>query len=166
MAMRGYQKALIAGSLAVLLILGAVAVGNAQNVRRLQQGGQAAALRGMFRGGLLLRGLELTDQQKEQVKTILSNHKADIRNAAQETIKARRDLRAAMADGADQATLKAAYDKVSGAGWDALLMRNQIGSEIKQILTPEQQARLQKRMQNLKKFGARTFANRTNRKVS
>jgi len=161
--MRGYRKALAAVSLAILLVVSAVAVANAQNVMRLGQGREAA--NGLFKARLFLRGLNLTDQQKEQVKTILSNHKPDMKAVAQETLQARRGLREASASGADEAALKAAYDKVSAAGWNALMLRNQIGSEIKQILTPEQQDLLKKRQENLKKLGQNIIQNRRVKKL-
>jgi protein CpxP len=156
--MRGYQKALVAISLAALLTVSAVAVANAQNLKQLGQGGMAT--KGTFHVRMFLRGLNLTDQQKEQVKNILSNHKPDMKAVAQESLQARRGLREALAGGADQAALKAAYDKVSTAGWNALILREQIGSEIKQILTPEQQELLKKRQQNLKKLGQTIIQNR------
>jgi protein CpxP len=162
--MRGYQKALAAISLAALLIVGVVAVANAQNLKRLGQNG-AAAFKGKFNARMFLRGLNLTDQQKEQVKNILSNHKPDIKAIAQESLQARKGLREALAVGADQGALKAAYDKVSSAGWNALLLRNQIGSEIKQILTPEQLQLLQKRQENLKKLGRKIMENRRIKKL-
>jgi Spy/CpxP family protein refolding chaperone len=163
--MRGHQKALTAISLAALLIGSAVAVANAQNLKRFGQGGAAAASKGKFNARMLLRGLNLTDQQKEQAKNILSDHKADIKAVAQESLQARKSLREALAGGADQSALKAAYDKASAAGWNALMLRNQIGSEIKQILTPEQQELLQKRQQNLKKLGQKIIANRRIKKL-
>src|SRR5512143_2929141 len=97
--MRGYRKVFWAGVLAALLLVGAVA--NAQNPKVVQKQAGAVALRGMF-----MAGLDLTDQQKEQIRTILANHKVDIRSAAVENMKARKDLRQAMAAGADQAALK------------------------------------------------------------
>jgi len=114
---------------------------------------------------MFLAGLDLTDQQKEQIKTVLSNHKSDIKTVVQDNIKARKDLRQALAQGADQASLKAAYDQVSAAGWNALLLRNNIGAEIKPILTAEQQAKIQKRLENINKIGQLMLANRLKRKL-
>jgi len=166
--MKRYTKALWAGSLAVLLIVGAVAVANGQNLRRLQQErGGAAALRGMFGPRMFLAGLDLTDPQKEQVKTIFANRKADIKAVVQDTIQARKGLREALAAEADSVALNAAYGKVSDAGWKALQLRTQIGAEINQnqILTPEQQAKLKKRLQNVKKLGMQMIEKRRNKKV-
>ncbi len=146
--MRGNRKVIWISLLAVLLLAGAVTVASAQNPKRPQQKIRAAVLRGMFLGGL-----DLTDQQKTQIKTILANHKADIRAVVVESVKARKDLRQALAEGTDQSALKAAYDQLSAARWNALLLRRNIGSEIKPILTAEQQAKLQKRLQNIRKIG-------------
>ena len=161
--MRRYQKARAAISLAVLLTVSAVAIANAQNPKQLGQGGAAA--KGIFNVRVFLRGLNLTDPQKEQVKNILANHQADIKTVVQETMQARRGLRAALAGSADQGALKTAYDSVSSAGWHALLLRNQILSEIKQILTPEQLEILQKRQQNLNKLGQEILENRRIKKL-
>jgi periplasmic protein CpxP/Spy len=154
--MRRTRKIFWAGSLAVLLALSAVAAAKAQNPKRLQQAGLVAGIRGMF-----LQGLDLTDQQKEQIRTILTNHKSDIQSVAQESLKAQKGLREALAAGADDATLKYAYDKVSAAGWDALLLRKNIGAEIKPVLTPEQLAKLQKRLANMGKFAQKQLAKRS-----
>lgn len=164
--MKRHLRVVPAVGLVALLLASAVAVANAQNAKRLQQNlGKAAALKGGFRAGLFLGGLDLTDQQKEQVKGILANHKTEIKAVAQEDVKARKALREALATGADQATLKAAYDQVSSAGWDTLSLQIQIRSEVKKILTPEQLERLQKRLQNINKLGVELLQNRRIKKL-
>jgi protein CpxP len=164
--MKRHLKVSLAVSLVVLLLVSAVAVANAQNAKRLQQNrGQAAALKGKFRAGLLLGGLDLTDRQKEQVKGILANHKTEIKTIVQENAKAQKGLREALASGVDQVALRVAYDQVSSAGWDALSLRVQTGLEVKKILTPEQQERLQKRLQNIKKLGMQLLENRRIKKL-
>jgi Spy/CpxP family protein refolding chaperone len=164
--MKRNAKAMWVGSLAVLLIAGAVVLAHGQNPGRLQQRpGAGAAMRGMFRARMFLAGLDLTDQQKEQVKTIFANHKDAIRSAVQGSIQARKGLREAIAANSGQDALKAAYDKVSDAGWNALQLRTQIGAEIRQILTPAQQAKLQKRLQNMNRFGLQPRAKRIAKKA-
>jgi Spy/CpxP family protein refolding chaperone len=159
--MRRYQKALIAGSLIVLAALGSAMAANAQNLRRAQQARLgAAALGGMFTHGAFVAGLNLTNGQKEQVKAILAQHKEEIKAIVQETAQARKNLREALAGGVDQVALKVAYDQVSAAGWQALSLRNQIMTEIKPVLTAEQLAKLQKRLQNIKKAGLQKLAAR------
>ncbi len=151
--MRGYRKIFWAGSLAIALAVGAVTVVKAQNAKRLQRTGPAAGLRGTF-----LQGLDLTDQQRQQIKSILANHKSEIQSVAQEARTARQGLREALAAGADNATLKTAYDQLSAARWDALMLRKNIGGEIKPILTADQLAKLQKRLENIGRIAQRRAA--------
>jgi Spy/CpxP family protein refolding chaperone len=141
--MRNSKAIWIAGIFGVLIGITAV-VANAQNGRlvrqRLAQGQNTLA-----RPQAWVRGLNMTQDQKDQVKAILANHKAEIKDVAKENAQARKELAAAMANGTDVQTLKSAYDKVSAAGWDRVLLRNKISAEIKPILTPEQLQQLQKR---------------------
>ncbi len=123
--MRGSRKVFWAGILVIALAIGAVGAAEAQNLKRSQQARPAAGLRGTF-----LQGLDLTDQQKQQIRTILATHKADIQSVAQANLTARKDLREALAAGADTSTLKAAYDRLSAAKWDALVLRKSIGEEL------------------------------------
>ncbi len=157
--MRGYRTILWAGILAVALAMGVATVAKAQNAKRLQQAGAAAGLRGTF-----LQGLDLTDRQKEQIKTILVNHKTDIQSVAQETRKARQGLREAMTAGADDASLKTAYDQLSAARWNALMLRKNIAGEVKPILTPDQLAKLQKRLDKVGGIAPRRAAAKAARK--
>jgi Spy/CpxP family protein refolding chaperone len=163
--MKRHANALWVGSLAVLLIAGGIVLAHGQNPRRLQQGpGAGPAMQGMFRARMFLAGLDLTDQQKEQVKTIFADHKDEIKSVVQDTVQARKGLRAAIAANSGQDALKAAYGEVSDAGWNALQLRTKIGAEIKQILTPDQQAKLQKRLQNMNRFGFQLRAKRLAKK--
>lgn len=165
--MNRFQKLLAASCLILLVVAGSVVMANAQNQRRLQQARPGAArFGGMFRPGMFVAGLDLTDQQKEQVKAILANHKDDIKAAVQGDVQARKAVREALMGGADEAALKAAYDQASAAGWQTLLLRSKINAEIKPILTPEQQAKLQQRLQNLKKIGVKRLAARTAKRLS
>lgn len=137
---------------AVLMIAGWVAVANAQNARRNDARGGQGSPRSMFRLGLVLRGLDLTEPQKEQVKTILTSHREDIRAAVKAYSQARLALGRALAAGAGEADLKALFDKAAGAEWDAIQLRGRIFEEIKAILTPEQLSILQKRLERLGKL--------------
>ncbi len=158
--MRANQKVIRAGLLGILLLAGAVAVVNAQNLKRQQKGGEALALRAIF-----VAGLDLTDPQKEQIRTVLSNHKSEISAVVQSNLKARKGLRQALTEGTDQASLKAAYDEVSSAGWNTLLLRKNLGAEIMPILTAEQQAKLQKRLQNINRISQLVMEKRLQKKL-
>ncbi len=147
--MRKHSKWLWVTGAVVLLFAGWVVAANAQGAKRGQLRAGQGNLRSIFRPGALLRGLDLTDQQKEQVKTILTNHKEGIRTAIKEYSKARLALSRSLAAGASEADLKVIFDKAAGAEWNAVLLRSRITEEIKRILTPEQLSILQKRLGKL-----------------
>jgi Spy/CpxP family protein refolding chaperone len=136
----------------IVLVVSIVAVANAQNPRRnllVQKQAakqQAAKQKVMLRLRGILGGLDLTQQQKDQVKTILAGHKSDIQTVARQSVQDRLALRSAVVGGTTDDALKAAFDKVKEDEWNALTLRSRITAEIKPILTPEQQAHLQQRI--------------------
>lgn len=144
------RYALPAAVLALLLGVAAATAAHAQNNRRILQQRGFASLRGMFRPGALLAGLNLTEQQRDQVRDILAGHKEEIQTLARKSREAQKAFREALAAGADPASLKPAYDQASEARWDMLLLRNRIAAEIRQILTPEQQEKLDRRIRRIK----------------
>jgi Spy/CpxP family protein refolding chaperone len=149
--MKRHRNAMVAIVAIVLLVVSAVAVANAQNARRnLLVQKQGARQKAMMRLRAFLGGLDLTQQQKDQVKTILAGHKSDIQTIARQTVQDRLSLRSAIVAGAtDDGPLKAAFDKVTTDQWSALTLRSKITAEIKRILTPDQQALLQQRIGKL-----------------
>jgi Spy/CpxP family protein refolding chaperone len=158
--MRSNKAIWIAGLFGVLIGITAV-VANAQNGRLIRQR-FAQGQNALTRPQTWARGLNLTQDQKDQLKAILTNHQAEIKGVAKENAQARRELAAAMANGADQPTLKAAYEKVSNAGWDRVQLRSKISAEIKPILTPEQLQQLQNR-KKLIENRAQRLINRMNK---
>jgi Spy/CpxP family protein refolding chaperone len=142
--MKRHTNVILAAAVAFALVGGLVATSYAQNGRLVRQ---KLAQRTQLRGQALALGLKLTQDQREQVKAILAGHKDELKTVAQENAQARKDVAAALAQGADQQTLRSAYKLASEAGWDRLMLRSNIFSEIKPILTPEQLQRLQKRNQ-------------------
>ncbi len=144
--MRKYTKTIwVAGIVAVLI--GTMAVGvNAQN-GRLSRQRRALRQNALLRPQAWAAGLNLSQEQKEQLRSILAGHKEELKSIAVQTAQARKELAAALAQGADPQALKAAYDKVSSAGFERVLLRSKISAEVKSILTPEQVQRLEKRKQ-------------------
>jgi len=144
--MRKYTKAIwVAGIVAVLI--GTMAVGiNAQNGRFIRQR-KALRQNALLRPQAWAAGLNLSQDQKEQLKSILAGHREELKNIAVQTAQARKELATALAQGADPQALKAAYDKVSSAGFERVLLRSKISAEVKSILTPEQLQQLEKRQQ-------------------
>ncbi len=135
----------LAATVLVLSLAGAAAA-DAQNRRGILQQRAFASLR----PGALVAGLNLTEQQREQVRSILAGHKDEMRTLAQEAREAQKAFREALAAGTDPAASKPAYDRAAEARWNMLLLRHRIASEIKQILTPEQQEKLEKRIRRIR----------------
>jgi Spy/CpxP family protein refolding chaperone len=145
--MKRHRKAMVAMVAVVLLVVSVAAAANAQNARRnLQIQRQGAKQKVMLRLRAFLGGLDLTQQQKDQVKTTLAGHKSDIQAVARQNVQDRLALRNAIVGGAANSDLKAAFDKVKEDEWGAVTLRTTITAEIKQILTPDQQARIQQRI--------------------
>lgn len=133
----------VAGIVAVLI--GTMAVGvYAQNGRLIRQR-RALRQNALLRPQAWAAGLNLSQDQKEQLKSILAGHREELKNIAVQTAQARKEFAAALAQGADPQTLKAAYDKVSSAGFERVLLRSTISAQVKSILTPEQLQQLEKR---------------------
>ncbi len=148
------KKAVWIAGIFIVLIGTTTVVAATQNVRQARQR-LTAGQRALARPLAWARGLNLTQEQRDQIKGILANHKTEITSVAKENRQARQELRDALANGADVQTLKAAYDKVSSAGWDRVLLRNKISTEIKPILTPEQLQKLQKRLNRIDNLAQR-----------
>ena len=148
--MRRNKKALWAAGIVILLVGTMAAAAGAQN-RQLARKRQV--LRNAVISKAMFAGLSLSQEQKDQIKSILAGHKTEITALARETAAARKEFAAALASGADLQTLKAAYDKTAGAGWDRVLLRSKVQTEIKGILTPEQLQKLEKRKQIRENLG-------------
>ena len=164
--MREYSKGWLAVGAAVLLLVIAAVAANAQNTRMQRRGAGMGARNGMmmFGPGAFLRGLDLTQQQKDQVKAVFANHKTDIQTAMKENAQARLALRNDLINGAAQDALQADFSKASSAEWDAVLLRSKIWAEIKPILTPDQLSKLQQRQQNMSQR-MQSFQNRLDKKT-
>jgi Spy/CpxP family protein refolding chaperone len=147
--MKRYLKALLALGAAMLLIATVVAVANAQDAKLGQKAAQKRVLRSLIRPGAALRGLDLTQQQKDQIKAILASNKDAIKAAVTDSVKARLLMNRALASGASDQDLKAAFDNAANAQWNELQLRSKMIAGIKPILTPDQLARLQQRLQKV-----------------
>lgn len=147
--MKRLSKFVPASAATILVLAAVVATANTQNPRRRMLIQPPAAGRAMLRAGLLLRGLDLSAAQREQVKGILETHKAETQAALREQVEARGALARAVAEGASEPVLKASFDQVTNAEWNVVQNRSRIFSECKQILTAEQLARLQERLRKV-----------------
>jgi periplasmic protein CpxP/Spy len=144
----------VTGVAAAAVVTMAVGVTHAQQTAG-QPGGQAMrAGRGMMGGPGMMGGgrglaairmglaqLNLTDPQKEQVKTILKGHREKVQGFAAQGRDAGRALREAVADGADEATIRAKAADAAKVQADLAVFGAQLRKEILGVLTPEQQAK-------------------------
>lgn len=109
-------------------------------------------------GGEILRGLgrlDLTDAQREQVRTVLQQHRAEFDALRERGRTAREALGQAMAlETVDEALIRERHAAVAAVEADGAVLGARVRAEVFQILTPEQQqkardarAEMQKRMQ-------------------
>ena len=93
-------------------------------------------------GGLPLRGLDLTDAQREQVRGIYSARQADFK-AVGERLKAAHNARhqAVTRVPVDENEIRARVSEASAVEADFAILRARIHEQVYQVLTPEQQAK-------------------------
>jgi Spy/CpxP family protein refolding chaperone len=133
--------------MAAILLLGAVAevAAQAQDGRGrpgFARGGGPGGL-GLFGpGGSGLDGANLTDAQKDQVKTIADAHRDEMRGLLERQAQARRVLTASADSGQVNEALAADVGNASAA---LALAEARLRAEVLQVLSPEQRAALQQR---------------------
>jgi Spy/CpxP family protein refolding chaperone len=99
-------------------------------------------------GGLgLLRGIELTDAQREQIRTIHEQMRDEGRPAQMAELQKQLHL-AILADSADTAKIEQLKQSIAAAEAAALAHRIEVQTRVAQVLTPEQRASAR---QNLEK---------------
>lgn len=94
---------------------------------------------GLF-GPMLMRRLNLTEAQREQVKTALDSHRDEMKTVADRAFAARQALHTAIAaDPFDESAVRARSADVAAVEADMAVLQGRIHSELWQLLTPEQQ---------------------------
>jgi protein CpxP len=99
---------------------------------------------GMGRGvdGLPLRGLDLTDAQREQVRGIVSARQADFKALGERFQAARAAEHAAVTRiPVDENEVRARVTELAAVQADFAVLRARIHEQVYQVLTPEQQAK-------------------------
>ena len=90
-------------------------------------------------GGFALRGLDLTDAQRDQVKAIMESHRDEQQAIGDRMQAARKALHQAIAaDTFDEAAIRAKAAEIGAVEADAAVLQAKIKSEVFAILTPEQ----------------------------
>jgi protein CpxP len=99
-----------------------------------------------------LRGIELTDAQREQVRAIMDAHRAEFDEAGTKLREAHRAFAEAVdTTPVDEATVRARSAAIATAMADEAILRAKARSEVQAILTPEQQEQLQQRRAEMEK---------------
>lgn len=142
----------LAGGVGLALVLAAAVAAHAafaaETQRQGGRGGRGAWLGGPRGGGPagaflppLLR-LDLGDEQREQVRTVIGENREAARTAFRELRAAREALAAAVSSAAaDEDRIRTLTAEIGRLAGDAALRRAQVYAAVWEILTPEQQAR-------------------------
>lgn len=88
-----------------------------------------------------LRGLDLTDAQREQVRSILSTHRDEARALAARGRTAMDALRAATRAATDENAIRHQGEALGTVIADAAVLRSRVRTEVWGVLTAEQQAK-------------------------
>jgi len=115
------------------------------------------------RGQILQRiaeKLNLTADQKSQIKTILAGEKDTLQNQLGQLHDARKSLRAAIqADDANESSVRAASAKVAGVESDLAVERMKLFGKISPVLTDEQRQQISDLTQRADDFMDNAIAN-------
>jgi periplasmic protein CpxP/Spy len=132
------MKRTIWSSIAVLAVAAAAAI----PVIAQPPQGRVGPGRGGFGGPLpILRGLNLTDAQREQVRALTEERRSEANNPGRKLAELEQQLRVAVfADTPDQQKIEGLKSAISAAAAEALSARVELEERVAQILTPEQRA--------------------------
>jgi len=119
---------------------------------REERGEERGEGRGEMRG--LMRGVKPTDAQKAQIKAIHQKYQAQFKSFRDSMKPAMDSARAARQRG-DTAAARAAFANTAGTRQQAQALRQQELSEIRAVLTPEQQKTLDANIAQRKAHGDR-----------
>lgn len=137
-------------SLAVAAL--SVTTGFAQAPARPADPGQARGAR----AHRFMAGLNLTDAQREQIRTLRNEHRTALRDQVRQLRDARRALRAeTFADSPDAAKLQSLKEQVATLSQQVETRRLEMQQEIAQILTPEQRQYMRDHQPQMRRFGRR-----------
>jgi protein CpxP len=132
-----YKKTIAVTAAAALLATGLATAALAQGGRH---GFGGPGRMGGF--GLPLRALELTEAQREQVKGVMQQHRADMQAVGKRLHEARRAQRDAIETvPVNEALIRSTSQTLATAETDMAVLQARIHSEIWNLLTPDQQAK-------------------------
>ncbi len=93
--------------------------------------------------GHLLRGLDLTAQQKQQIKGIMQQHRGDLLAGKVAVLRARQNLMSVTTGSTfDTNAVQNAYGALATAQENMTVLQAQIFSQVMPVLTPDQQSKV------------------------
>jgi periplasmic protein CpxP/Spy len=100
-----------------------------------------------------LRGIELTDAQRDQLRSIMESHKAELDAVGSKVREAHRAFAEATIEASpiDEATVRARSAAVATAMADEAILRAKVRAEAQSILTAEQLEQLKQRRAEMEK---------------
>ena len=103
-------------------------------------------MRGRGGPGMDFRGLDLTDDQRAQLRKIRDNHQNEFRAAGEKMRAARDGMRTLLeAEPINESAIRAKSSEVAAAEAEIAILNAKVRAESMQILTAEQQAKLKER---------------------
>jgi Spy/CpxP family protein refolding chaperone len=150
--MQTRSKILIVAALALLVPALLIAQAAEKHMEHMGMGMHGDAARH------IIHALDLTPDQVKQVKTVFANHKAEI----QTELAALKTDRGALfdaihADTLDETAIRTAATALGQAEADLGVTRAKILGEARQVLNPDQQAKLKDLLTHAKGFGEKIF---------
>ena len=102
--------------------------------------------------GFDLRGIELTDAQRDQIRSIMESHTAEFDAAGTKRREAHRAFASAVeAEASDENAIRSASAAIGAAMADEALLRAKVRTEVQTLLTPEQREQLTQRRAEMEK---------------
>jgi protein CpxP len=139
MKMRRSTKLVAAAAAVVALALGGVALAQPEWGEHRGMWGRHRGMRGE---GLPFAQLNLSDDQRQEIRRIMDQHRTERQAVMQRLREARRaQADAVQAVPADETAIRARSAEVAKAETDAALLRAKVHTAIFNVLTPDQQAK-------------------------
>jgi protein CpxP len=85
-----------------------------------------------------LRGIDLSDAQREQLRSVMQSHRDELAKAGEALREAQRAFGEAVRGGADEGTIRARSSAVANAMADEAIVHARVRSEVHGLLTAEQ----------------------------
>lgn len=100
----------------------------------------------------------LSDEQKTAISKIMNEHRAEIQTQFAKGREARRSMAAAAKESASSSATKAAAEKIGDNARDRALLVARIGSEVRPLLTVEQQKQIESAREEIEALVDSAFA--------